>query len=324
MKLRLNSYSVLCWRTFGSDYTRVFVGMIQAWHICIWGVSPILLCRSSQTLSDWMGSIAAQLFSSLFRDVRSGSSPGSGWATQGHSETCPEATPCSIVFDVYLGSLSCWKVNLRPSLRSWVLWSRFSPRISLYNVPFIFPSILTSLTVPAAEKHPHSVMLPPPCFTVGMVPGSLHMWRLAFRPRSSILVSSDQGILFLMVWESFKCLLANSKLAVHVPFTEEWLLPDLKCCSNGCPSGRFSHLHRWTLEPCQSEHRVLGDLQCCRYVLVPFSRSVPRHNPVSELFFQPHGLVFALTCTVNCGTLYRHLCAFPNHVQSIEFTTGGL
>jgi hypothetical protein len=39
-----------------------------------------------------MGSVAAQLFSGLSRDVRSGSSPGSGWATQGHSETCPEAT----------------------------------------------------------------------------------------------------------------------------------------------------------------------------------------------------------------------------------------
>ena len=33
---------------------------------------------------------------------------------------------------------------------------------------------------------------------------------------------------------------------------------------------------------------------------------------------------FALTCTVNCGTLYRQVHAFPNHVQSIEFTTGGL
>jgi hypothetical protein len=49
-------------------------------------------------------------------------------------------------------------------------------------------------------------------------------------------------------------------------------------------------------------HCVLGDLPCCRNVLVPFPRSVPLHNPVSELyrqFFWPHGLVFALTCTVN-------------------------
>ena len=29
-------------------------------------------------------------------------------------------------------------------------------------------------------------------------------------------------------------------------------------------------------------------------------------------------------CTVSCGTLNRQGCAFPNHVQSIEFTTGGL
>ena len=32
---------------------------------------------------------------------------------------------------------------------------------------------LDSLPVPAAEKHPHSMMLAPPCFTIGMVPGFL-------------------------------------------------------------------------------------------------------------------------------------------------------
>jgi hypothetical protein len=53
-------------------------------------------------------------------------------------------------------------------------------------------------------------------------------------------------------------------------------------------------------------------------ILVPFPRSVPRHNPVSELygqFLQPHGLVFALTCTVNCGTLYRQVCVFSNQLN---------
>ena len=29
------------------------------------------------------------------------------------------------------------------------------------------------------------------------------------------------------------------------------------------------------------------------------------------------GVVFALTLIVNCETLYRKVCAFPNHVQSI-------
>ena len=83
---------------------------LEAWHTCIlWG-SSILLCISSQALSGWMWSIAAQLFSGLFRDVRLGSSPGSGWANQGplsRSHYC-------IVLAVCLGALSCWKVNLCP------------------------------------------------------------------------------------------------------------------------------------------------------------------------------------------------------------------
>ena len=33
------------------------------------------------------------------------------------------------------------------------------------------------------------------------------------------------------------------------------------------------------------EVSVLGDLQGCRNVLVPFPRSVPRHNPVSDNYF---------------------------------------
>jgi hypothetical protein len=32
----------------------------------------------------------------------------------------------------------------------------------------------------------------------------------------------------------------------------------VKCCRDGCPSGRFSHLYRGTLELRQSDHRVLG------------------------------------------------------------------
>jgi hypothetical protein len=41
-------------------------------------------------------------------------------------------------------------------------------------------------------------------------------------------------------------------------------------------------------------HCVLGDLQCCRNVVLHFPRSVPRHKPVSELYGQllwTHGLV---------------------------------
>ncbi len=102
----------------------------------------------------------------------------------------------------------------------WALWRRFSSRISLYLAAFIFPSIATSRPVPAAEKHPHSMMLPPPCFTVGTVldrwwavPGFLHTYCLELRPKSSILVSSDQRNLFVTILESFRCFLANSMRA---------------------------------------------------------------------------------------------------------------
>ena len=64
-------------------------------------------------------------------------------------------------------------------------------------------------------------------------------------------------------------------------------------------------------------HCVLGDLQCSINVLVPFPRAVPRHNPVSERYGQ-----FLRPGLVNCGNLYRQVCAFPNNFQSIEFTTG--
>ena len=166
-------------------------------QLYIWGASAILLCRSSQALSGWMCNVAAQLFLGLqrcsigfkFRLWRS---------TQGHWDL--SRSHSCVVLAVCLGSLSCWKWNLHPNLRSWVLWIRFSSRISLYFALLIFPSILTSLPVPAAEKHPHKMMLPPPCFTIGMVPGFLQKWHLAFKPKSSILVSSDQRILFLMVW----------------------------------------------------------------------------------------------------------------------------
>ncbi len=102
--------------------------------------------------------------------------------------------------------------------------------MSLYIAAFIFPLILTSLPVPATEKHPHSLMLPPHCCTVRMllarwwvVPGFLQIWRLPFRPKSSN---------FLMVGESFRCLLANSRWAImclllsllsgSLPYRPDW------------------------------------------------------------------------------------------------------
>jgi len=57
--------------------------MLQAWHTYFWAVSPILLCRTSQAPSGWMGSVGAQPFSDLSRDVQTGSSLGSGQVMSG-------------------------------------------------------------------------------------------------------------------------------------------------------------------------------------------------------------------------------------------------
>ncbi len=68
----------------------------------------------------------------------------------GHSRTVTELlwSHSFVILAVCLGSLSCWKVNLRPSLRSWALWRRFSSRISLYlaciqSFPRLQPVVLS-------------------------------------------------------------------------------------------------------------------------------------------------------------------------------------
>uniref|UniRef100_A0A8C8M9Q3 SUV39H1 histone lysine methyltransferase b n=1 Tax=Oncorhynchus tshawytscha TaxID=74940 RepID=A0A8C8M9Q3_ONCTS len=66
-------------------------------------------------------------------------------------------------------ALRKYSTNLRPSLRSFADSIRFSSRMVLYLAPSIFPSILTIFPVPAEEKQAQTMMLPPPCLTVGMV-----------------------------------------------------------------------------------------------------------------------------------------------------------
>ncbi len=118
-----------------------------------WGSSAIPPCRSSPVLSGWMVNVGGQPFLGLSRDAQLGFKSGL-WL--GHSRTVTELlwSHSFVILAVCLGSLSCWKVNLWPSLRSWALWRRFSSRISLYLAAFIFPSIATSRPVPAAENTP--------------------------------------------------------------------------------------------------------------------------------------------------------------------------
>jgi hypothetical protein len=75
-------------------------------------------------------------------------------------------------------------------------------------------------------------------------------------------------------------------------------------------------------------HCVLGDIRCCRNVLAPFPRSVPRHNPVclGALRTIPStswlGFCSDMHCQLWC--LIDRCAPFLSHVQSIEFTTIGL
>lgn len=77
-----------------------------------------------------------------------------------------------------------------------------------------------------------------------------------------ILVSSDQRILVLMVWESFRSLLAYSRQAAMCLLLrsglclaiQAWLV---ECSRNDCPSGRLSSLQRAMLKLSESDHQFL-------------------------------------------------------------------
>ncbi len=146
--------------------------MRQALHIQIWQLSTILLLVLSFV---WLDG-GRCTFSGFSRNIWLGSSTGSGWATQGHAQSCLKAT-----LAVCLGSLSCWKVNILCSLRFWMLWSGFSS--SQYFGALGFYSTLCA-SVPATDKLPHSIRLQPAHFTLGMVlcrAGSLQTWSLELR-----------------------------------------------------------------------------------------------------------------------------------------------
>ncbi len=119
----------------------------------------------------------------------------------GHSKTYHLLVkPFFVDLDVCFGLLLCWKMTFLFSFSFLAEAWRFCANIDWYLERFIIPSTLTKAPVPAEEKQPQSVMLPPPCITVGMV---LFWWcavlflcqtyLLELWPKSSNLVSSDHN-----------------------------------------------------------------------------------------------------------------------------------
>ena len=170
-------------------------------------------------------------------------------------------------------------------------------------------------------------MLPPPCFTVGMVlvwwwvvPGFLQTWRLTFRLKSSIFVSSDQRIL------SFRCILANSRWAAICLLLRSgfrlsgWTIGFLALLPQSLSLEGRPALGRVLVVP---NFFITDD---GGFFSVPFPRFVPQNSPVSEVyrhFLWLHAW-FVLWHALSTVGPYIEVCAFPNHVQSTKFTTGGL
>ncbi len=227
-----------------------------------------ILCHSSlQILSSSVRLDVKRWWTAIFRSLQRCSIGFKSGLWLGHSRTVTELlwSHSFVILAVCLGSLSCWKVNLRPSLRSWALWRRFSSRISLYLAAFIFPSIATSRPVPAAEKHPHSMMLPPPCFTVGTV---LDRWWAVpgFPPHIPLRIKAKKFYLGLIRPENLICHhLGVLHAGFHVSCTEERIpsghsaiKPRLvEGCSDGWLSTTFSHLPNASLELSHSDLWVL-------------------------------------------------------------------
>ena len=133
----------------------------------------------------------------------------------------------------------------------------------LYLAPFLVPSILISPPVPASEKHPHSMMLPPPCFMVGMVLDGV-MSCARFPPEAVLYIQAKEFNNYHLirpqhilshVLRAFHVPFCKLQACCHVPFSQEWLSAGhspmkprfVKFCRDCCPSGRFSHLGQGTL-----------------------------------------------------------------------------
>ncbi len=231
-----------------------------------------ILCHSSlQILSSSVRLDGKRWWTAIFRSLQRCSIGFKSGLWLDHSRTVTELLwrHSFVILAVCLGSLSCWKVNLRPSLRSWALWRRFSSRISLYLAPFIFPSIATSRPVPAAEKKNTAWC----CHhqyrdCIGQVMSSA--W---FSPQITLRIKAKKFYLGLIRPENLIChhlgvlpvFFSKLHVGFHVSCTEERLpsghsaiKPRLvEGCSDGWLSTTFSHLPNASLELSHSDLWVL-------------------------------------------------------------------
>ncbi len=102
-----------------------------------------IFCHSSlQILSSSFRLDGDRQWTAIFRSLQRCSIEFKSGLWLGHSRTFTELSRSHscVILAVCLGSLSCWKVNLLPSLRFWMLWTRFSLRLSQYFGALSFSS----------------------------------------------------------------------------------------------------------------------------------------------------------------------------------------
>ena len=101
----------------------------------------------------------------------------------------------AVVFEVCLGSLSCWNTTLWPSF--WSEGIMLCCSISQYMLEFMFPSMKCNSPTPAALMQPQTMTFPPPCLIVGKThsslyssPGCCHTCLKPSEPNKLIFISS--------------------------------------------------------------------------------------------------------------------------------------
>ncbi len=176
-------------------------------------------------------------------------------------------------------------------MRSRVFWSRFSTRMSLYIAAFIFLSILfhrTRLCIFSWYESPSGafywgVASIWPLYHTGLISGLLQRWLLFWK----VLLSPQRNAGALSEWPSGS-------------WSPPWLRPFSLIAQFGQTSWRVLVVLNFSIY----EWCSLGPSIQHNFFSVPFPRSVPRYNPVSEVYRQflgLHVLVCALKCTVTGG-----------------------
>ncbi len=227
-----------------------------------------ILCHSSlQILSSSVRLDGKRWWTAIFRSLQRCSIGFKSGLWLGHSRTVTELlwSHSFVILAVCLGSLSCWKVNLRPSLRSWALWRRFSSRISLYLAASHLSLDCNQSSCPCSWKntptawccHHHASLLD----CIGQVMSSA--W---FSPHIPLRIKAKKFYLGLIRPEDLIChhlgvlQVFFSKLHAGLFMCQATLplKPRLvEGCSDGWLSTTFSHLPNASLELSHSDLWVL-------------------------------------------------------------------